>query len=174
MKRGTILLIILVIGIASISFLLKSNKETVAKKAIVGLPSPDFELTDTDGKVWRLSDLKGKVVLVNFWATWCDTCKEEKPYFNSIFSGNFKDNVVYLSVLFNDDPSNAVRYKKEMGYDFPVLIDDKSISSLYGITGIPETFMINKKGILVKKIVGGVNWNISDFNESLKTLVNET
>jgi len=62
---------------------------------------------------------------------------------------------------------------KETGYKFPVLIDDKSIASTYGITGVPETFMINKKGILVKKFIGGLHWNLMDFNESLNKLINE-
>lgn len=173
MRKGVILFFVLIIGIASVFFLLKTGSEPVKEKAITGLLSPDFELIDIDGKTWRLSDLKGKVVLVNFWATWCETCKEEKPFIRDILNSEIANSIVFLSVLYNDSPSNAIKYMQDAGYKFPVLIDDKSIASQYGVSGVPETFLINKKGVLAKKFIGGIHWNMIDFNESLNKLINE-
>ncbi len=173
-NKGLLLLIIFIVGISAIIYLSKVTGKTATEKAIIGLDAPDFELTDIEGKTWRLSDLKGKVVLVNFWATWCDTCKEEKPFVNSLLKGDITNHIVYLSILYNDEPSSAARFQQENNYNFPVLIDNKQVSAKYGITGIPETFIINKKGILSKKIIGGIHWNLIDVNNSIKSLISES
>lgn len=79
-RKGILLLIILALGVALFSFIFGGKVEQPAKKkAAIGLSAPDFELKDINGKMWRLADLRGKVVLVTFWATWCDSCKEENP-----------------------------------------------------------------------------------------------
>lgn len=172
-NKGNILFIMLVIGIATVIFIANKDKKEI-KKTAVGMEAPQFEMKDTDGKIWRLSDLRGKVVLLNFWATWCDTCKEEKPYVQGIIDElNVDDKLVYLSVLFKDEPSKAIKYMQENKYTFPVLIDDANIAAQYGLGGVPETFMINKQGVLAKKVIGGIHWNLLDSREQIAKLINE-
>lgn len=173
-NKGVVLFLLLFVGIGIIVFLSRTGERPTDVRATIGLDAPDFELRDIDGKTWRLSELKGKVVLVNFWATWCDTCKEEKPFVNSLLKSEITDHIVYLGILYNDDPTNAKRYMQDNGYNFPVLVDDKNIAAKYGITGVPETFLITKKGILAKKVIGGVHWNLLDVNSSIKQLISES
>jgi thiol-disulfide isomerase/thioredoxin len=172
-NKGVILLLILAIGIAAILFLKKTD-ETPKKRAAIGLDAPAFELKDTEGMTWKVSDLKGKVVFLNFWATWCDACKEEKPSIQNLINaekGN--DKFVFVSVLFRDSPSKAAEYMKANGFNVPVLIDDKNIARSYGITGIPETFVINKKGIIIDRIIGPIKWDSPDVRAAIARFINE-
>ncbi len=170
-NRGVVLAIILAFGIASIFFLAKNN-ETIRKKAIVGLDAPAFELKDTQGKTWKTSDLKGKVVFINFWASWCDACKEEKPSIQNLVNAEkANDKFVFISVLFRDDPSKAMEYMKSNGFNFPVLIDNKNIAADYGIRGVPETFVIGKNGTIKEKVVGPIGWESPEVRAVIRKLI---
>jgi peroxiredoxin len=172
-KKGIVLIIILAIGIAAI-FALVSTKEAPVKRAAAGLQAPSFELKDIEGKMWRLSDLKGKVVLVNFWATWCDSCKSENPSIQKLINlEKDNDKFIFISILFKDKPSNAVEYMKANNFTFPVLIDDKDIASAYGITGVPETFIIGKDGLIRKKVIGPVHWDSTDVRAVIANFIKE-
>jgi cytochrome c biogenesis protein CcmG/thiol:disulfide interchange protein DsbE len=173
--KGIILLIILALGAALFSFIFSGKGEQSArKKAVAGMPAPDFELKDVNGKVWRLADLGGKVVLVNFWATWCDSCKEENPSLQK-FMNSEKENhdLVVVTILYNDSPKNAVEYLQRNNFSFNVLLDDKKTSIEYGITGVPETFVISKKGLLRSKFIGPVNWDAPDIKSAIDKLAAE-
>lgn len=170
-NKGVFLLIILIAGIVSVALLTKS-REQKPKKAAVGLDAPLFELKDSNGRIWRLSDLKNKVVLLNFWASWCDSCKEENPSIQRLIDvekGN--DGFVFISVLFRDNPSKAMEYMKANGFTFPVLIDDKGIAAQYGIRGVPETFIIDKKGIIREKITGPITWDTPEVRAAINKLI---
>ncbi|MEW6116189.1 MAG: TlpA disulfide reductase family protein [Nitrospirota bacterium] len=168
------LLLLLIVGVAGVVLLSRTEEKPRATTAVKGLDAPAFELKDTTGKVWKLSDLKGKVVLVNFWATWCDTCKEEKPSLvNLINSEKGNDKFVFVSVLFRDDPAKVPAYMREYGYSFPVLIDDKNIAKAYGLTGVPESFLIDKNGILREKVIGPMQWDTPEVKAVIAKLIGE-
>jgi len=171
-NKGTILLAVLISCALLFAFLFSGKDETPApRKAAVGYPAPDFTLTDIAGKMWRLSDMKGKVVLVNFWATWCDSCKEENPALQRFINSERQNgNLVVLTILFNDSPLNAADYLKNNNFSFNVLIDDRKTSMEYGITGVPETFVIAKTGELKNKFVGPVNWDDPDIKTAIDKL----
>ncbi len=181
-NKGIILLIVVAVGIV-LAYLLpgkeggkESPKMKSARKAVVvGTQAPDFALTDMGGKVWRLSELKGKVVLVTFWATWCDTCKEENPSLQKLITAE-KDNAnfVALTILFDDSMQNAASYMKANNLNFNVLLDDKKASVDYGITGVPETYVVSKKGILSNKIIGPLNWDAPDVRTAIHKLTEES
>ena len=82
-------------------------------------------------------------------------------------------NLVFISVLYKDNPSSVMEYMKANGFNFPVLIDDKNVSREYGITGVPETFVIDKNGIIKEKVVGPINWGSPDVRAFIAKLVNE-
>lgn len=172
-NKGIILAVILILGIAGVVFLLKSE-DLPPKKIAVGLEAPSFQLKDTDGKVWKLADLRGRVVLLNFWASWCDTCKEELPSVQKLINAQTgNDALLFLSVLYNDSPAKALSYMKTNGFIFPVLIDDSDMARRYGITGVPETFVIDKKGIIRQKVVGPLLWDSRNVIAALTSLENE-
>ncbi|MFO0752149.1 MAG: redoxin domain-containing protein [Thermodesulfovibrionales bacterium] len=176
-NKGTILLLVFAIGIAFILFLSRSGEhsgEQAPQKAVTGLEAPDFTLRDTGGKTWKLSELRGKVVLVTFWASWCDSCKEENPSLQNLLNaekGN--DKLVFVSVLYNDEPARALAYMKANNLSFPVLVDTMNLWKVYGLTGVPESFVIDKKGILKQKIVGPLQWDAPQVRATLASLVSE-
>ncbi|HKN19159.1 MAG TPA: TlpA disulfide reductase family protein [Dissulfurispiraceae bacterium] len=172
-SKGVILAVILVLGIGGVTLILK-NLEHPPTKAAIGLEAPSFELKDTAGKLWRLSDLRGKVVLLNLWASWCGTCKEELPSIQNLINLE-KDNskLIFISVLYKDSPEKALNYLKARAIAFPVLIDTGNVADMYGITGVPETFVIDKKGTLKQRVVGPLQWDSPDVRAALSLLENE-
>ena len=108
--------------------------------------APDFELTDTEGNEWRLSELRGKVVLLNFWATWCGPCRIELPYYRDLVDEYANaDDVVFLAITQDVDRSATRDYLEENNYRFTVLFDE-GISTDFHVTGIPSHFILGPEG----------------------------
>ena len=118
--------------------------------------APDFALENLDGDVVRLSDYKGKVVFLNFWATWCPPCRAEIPYFIELVDQYGEDGFIVLGVdLDPRDFSKVPGFVAQQGINYPVLYDTKQVSGMYGgIQSIPTTFVINRDGKVVEQIVG--------------------
>ncbi|MFH0840148.1 MAG: TlpA disulfide reductase family protein [Candidatus Omnitrophota bacterium] len=137
-----------------ISMLLFSGCSVAEESASKG--APNFSLSDIKGKTVRLSDYNNKVVLLNFFATWCPPCREEIPDFIDMV--NTKDSekfiIIGISVEHGDD-ATVKRFAAERKINYPILIDDGLVSKAYGpIHSIPTTFIIDKKGNIVQKIIG--------------------
>ncbi|NTU43396.1 MAG: TlpA family protein disulfide reductase [Nitrospirales bacterium] len=177
MKNKAIFLVVLIaVGIAGVWFVAKDKeqKRTEMAESAMASVAPAFELRDLSGKSWKLSDLRGKVVLVTFWATWCPSCKEENPSIQKFFlSEQENKDLVYLSVLVQDKPEAAVEYMKTNGFTFPVLIDDGSVAQKYGITGVPETFIIDRKGAIKDRVIGPAKWDSPQVKTSLSGILAE-
>lgn len=119
----------------------------------IGLPAPDFTLKNLDGKEVSLSDYKGKIVMVNFWATTCGFCDKEMPDLNAMDKEN--DDVVVLAVDVMEKESKVKSYIEKGGYDFEVVLDEKGdIARTYLVSGFPTTAIVDKEGILVNGRVG--------------------
>ena len=129
-----------------------------------GLPAPDFTLPGLDGKMVRLADYKGKVVLLNIWATWCPPCVEEMPSMEKLYRELKGEGFEILAVSIDETGAKDVRpFMKKHKLSFPALTDSKeAIKSLYQTTGVPESFIIDKDGILVEKVIGPRNWAVPD------------
>lgn len=167
-KKAFTLIALLFCGIALVFTMTESPDVRQSSPAAVGSAAPDFELQDLSGKTWKLSDLKGKAVLVHFWATWCTTCEAENPTLQRLFEaeqGNQK--FVLLSILVRDDAERAKLYMRDKKFTFPVLADTKAVSAQYGLRGVPETFLVDKNGILRDKIIGPNNWDTAEVRAAL-------
>ena len=142
--------------------------------ATVGNPAPDFDTLDLDGKVWSLSKLKGKVVFVNFWATWCSPCREEMPSMQRLYTKLPKDKFEMIA-LFNNDKKPAVRnFVSQLGLTFPILSDEHNFAGTkYGLTGLPETFIVDKQGVIQEKIIGPAKWDSPENVEMLMRYINQ-
>jgi peroxiredoxin len=169
--KGIVLILIFLVGLGTI-YSLSRDGHAPKRGIYTGDPAPDFEARDLNGKLWRLSEIKGKVVLINFWATWCDTCKMEKPFFNRLYQ-NFKgnDGIVFLTMLFNDDLQKGREYIQKYAYDFPVLEDRQGVAAQYGVRAVPETFVIDKRGKIAQKIVGPMKWDSEEVREAIERLL---
>lgn len=137
------------------------REETPKTQAVVGLNPPGFLLSDPSGKTYTLSELKGSVVFINFWATWCPPCIEEMPSIQNLYN-QFKDSKEFrmVTILYKDDYEKAVAFMKQNNYALPVLIDREGRSAkAYGVTGVPETYIVDKQGVLREKVIGPADWN---------------
>lgn len=113
-------------------------------------PAPDFELMTYSNDSIRLSDLHGKVVVLNFWASWCIPCRDEAPILQSLWEKYREQDVVLVGVAYLDFEHASLDFIEEFGITYPNGLDlETRISELYNITGVPETFVIDKTGNIV-------------------------
>lgn len=110
--------------------------------------APDFSLETMQGEKFTLSDQKGKVVVLNFWATWCPPCREEIPAFMELHKEMQDEGVLFAGISIDEEEWEEVRpYAEEMNINYPIMVDNRNVSREYGpIRSIPTTFIINKKG----------------------------
>ena len=124
-------------------------------------PAPDFTVYDADGKAYKLSDMKGKPVVLNFWASWCPPCKAEMPDFDEICK-EYEGRVTFMMVNLTDGKNETVESARNfihmMEYSFPVYYDtDMDAANKYGIQSIPTTFFIDAEGRLIAYYTGAMS-----------------
>lgn len=179
----------MVIGKVSLFFLLglifftssisaDTKKDDLFSKAGIqptraGAKAPNFSLEDLRGKKSELKHYRGKVVFLNFWATWCGPCKEEMPSMEELCK-RFKDkDFVFLAVSVDYEGVKPVKdFIDKHRYTFPVLIDPKCETlDLFEVKGIPTTFLIDKKGIIVGKAIGPKDWQKTEVVSIINLLL---
>lgn len=113
----------------------------------------DFALTDLQGKEWRLHDLQGKVVLVNFWATWCPPCRKEMPDLEALYT-KFKDEGFVVLAISDEEAAKVTPFIAERKISYPVLLDPgRKVNELFKVEGIPKSFVYNREGKLVAQSI---------------------
>ncbi|MEO5338866.1 MAG: TlpA family protein disulfide reductase [Magnetospirillum sp. WYHS-4] len=137
---------------------------------VPGTPAaPDFALPDLDGKDWRLSAFKGRVAIVNFWATWCPPCRTEIPSMQRAWDKLKDHGVVMLAVHVGGNMDKIWTFVGDHGVRFPVLVDkDSRVANAWPMKGLPSTFVVDPQGRIVLQAIGGREW---DDPEILKTLL---
>ncbi|GAB6515331.1 redoxin domain-containing protein [Bacillus cereus] len=135
-------------------------KEIIARNGIeIGKSAPDFELTKLDGTNVKLSDLKGKKVILNFWATWCGPCQQEMPDMEAFYKEH-KENVEILAINYTPSEKGGGEEKisnfaKEKGITFPILLDKNiDVTTAYKVITIPTSYFIDTKGVIQDKFIG--------------------
>jgi len=161
--QSIMLIFLIIIGVGIIVLLqTKDSSFNLSGKPRLekGVPAPNFTLPGLDGKMVSLADYKGKVVLLNIWATWCSPCVEEMPSMEKLYQKLKGENFEILAVSIDSLGLKVVApFMKKYKLTFPALIDPEgTIRISYKTTGIPESFIIDKDGILVKKIIGPLDW----------------
>jgi peroxiredoxin len=122
-----------------------------------GKPAPDFSLQATNGKTLRLSDLRGKAVVVNFWATWCQPCRVEMPWFVELQKQYASDGLQIVGISADEDTSaeELDKFAKGMGVNYPILLGKEDVEQAYGgISFLPVTVFVDREGNVVDKIFG--------------------
>ncbi|NPA32115.1 MAG: TlpA family protein disulfide reductase [Aquificae bacterium] len=133
--------------------------------SLVGKPVPDVVLKTPEGRSFKLSDFKGKVVLINFWATWCPPCREEFELFKEVYE-KYKDRG-FVIVAVNTDPENLEEFLRENPLPFVVAVGDDEVIELFGVRGLPTSFLVNREGIVVKERLGVYRELEKDLKELL-------
>ena len=135
-------------------------KEIIARNGIeIGKSAPNFELTKLDGTNVKLSDLKGKKVILNFWATWCGPCQQEMPDMEAFYKEH-KENVEILAINYTPSEKGGgaekvSNFAKEKGITFPILLDKNiDVTTAYKVITIPTSYFIDTKGVIQDKFIG--------------------
>ncbi len=125
-----------------------------------GFDAPPFSLPDLDGRSHDLGDYAGRVVFLNVWATWCPPCREEMPSMQRLHESYAQEGLVVLAVSEDEGPPEPVRaFAESLRLTFPILLDPEGVvPSLYGVTGYPETFLIDRSGRIVRHVIGPADW----------------
>jgi len=133
--------------------------------------APDFSLQDMDGNQHSLKDFRGKVVIINFWATWCPPCRAELPSMNRGWAKIKDQGIVMLAVNVGEDEYTIFSFQGDYPIDFPVLLDLKGeVINDWPILGLPTTFVVDKQGKLVYRAVGGREWDSDVLLNKIRAL----
>ncbi|MXY43502.1 MAG: TlpA family protein disulfide reductase, partial [Dehalococcoidia bacterium] len=120
--------------------------------------APDFEVETFDGETLRLSDLNGKVVVLNFWASWCPPCRWEMPFFETMWQEYRDQGVVFVGIAMSDTLENVKAFAEESGVTYPVGLDTTTeIARAYEVLSLPTTFFIGKDGTIERKLTSAAN-----------------
>jgi peroxiredoxin len=122
---------------------------TLAASSLEGQVAPDFVLRSATGENLRLSEYRGDVVLINFWATWCGPCRQEMPLLDDLYGRYQRVGFNLLGVNIDEDSRRAMQMVQELGVNFPVLFDEnKEVSKLYEVAAMPMTILVDREGIV--------------------------
>ncbi len=120
---------------------------SLASSGLEGQMAPDFALKSSTGENLRLSEYRGNVVMINFWATWCGPCRQEMPLLDELYARYARVGFSLLGVNIDDDSRRAMQMIKELGVTFPVLFDSrKEVSRLYAVEAMPVTILVDREG----------------------------
>jgi peroxiredoxin len=161
-KRKVVLFALMVVIVAGLLLLGKfkgkfpAGGARTAAVATKGAFAPDFTLTDLKGQTVKLSDLRGKAVVLNFWATWCPPCKEEIPWFVELQKRYAADGLQVVGVSMDDgDQKDVVKFAAENSINYPVLFGKEKVAAQYGgIDYLPTTFYIDRNGVVLDRVFG--------------------
>src|SRR5258708_7129210 len=142
MRNSLILVILSVLALAATAQSPKTTKSSTGRN-----PAPAFNLKDASGKDIKLTDLKGKVVLVNFWATWCEGCQVEIPWFVEFQKEYASRGLVVVGISMDDDGWKSVKpWIEEKKVNYPIVIGNEGLGKQYGLVGMPLTALVDREG----------------------------
>lgn len=154
---------------------LAAGPDPVAERGVVrvGDEAPNFQLRDLAGHTVSLSQLRGKVVLLNFWATWCGPCRIEMPAMEQLYRSYSRKDFEVLAVSTDAQGAAVTRpFQQEMGFTFPIVHDaDYRVGLMYGARSLPMTFMVDRNGIVRQKVPGARNWDAPEARELVHAML---
>jgi peroxiredoxin len=172
-KKGVVLII--VISAVVLLLLLFFSKGGSKGTKIIGIrdKAPEFSLMSLDGKRINLSDYRGKVVMLHFWATWCPPCVEEVPTIETLYRNTLGKDFVILAVSVDEGGAASIRsFMQRNKLSFPVLLDpDHAVSGLYGTYKFPETYIIGRNGIVKDKVIGPRDWAVPAVVDAVQQII---
>lgn len=164
---GSIMRFLLIV--TTFLFLTAEAPSPWAMEELAGNRAPDFTLKDLSGSSVSLSSFRGKVVLINFWASWCPPCREEMPSLDRLYNAYKSKGLVVLAVATDKRISDVKSYMSKYPRDFLVLPDpDLKISRLYKVFSMPTTFLIAKDGGVIKRYLGEEEWDSPEIRKEIE------
>ncbi len=146
-----------------------------AGEGLTSLPdrpqAPDFVLSDMDGNKHRLSDHRGQVVIINFWATWCPPCRAEMPSMQRAWEQLEKEGILMLGIDVGEDEDTIFQFTANYPVEFPLLMDqDSKVINQWPVRGLPTTFVVGPKGKIIYRAIGGREWDDPELLALVRTL----
>ena len=137
-------------------------------------PAPDFRLSDIDAKTHRLSDYRGKVVVVNFWATWCPPCREEMPSMQRAWQALEPEGIRMLGINVGEDEDTIFEFTANYPVEFPLLMDlDSAVVGAWPLRGLPTTFIVDPEGRIIYRAIGGREWDDPELLAPIRALMDK-
>ncbi len=173
-KRSRAVVVLTAAAILALVFGIVWMQSSKYEPLTVGKVAPDFDLPDLEDNYVQLSDFRGKVVFLNFWATWCKPCREEMPSMEVLYRNFKQDGLVVLAVSIDrvTTKQEIPPFVKSLNLTFPVLIDSwGQTDKRYKLMGVPETYIIDQQGILREKVIGPRDWTRLDNLEMVTALL---
>lgn len=169
-KAAIAVIIAVVVGV--VVFIVMGQKQKYVPM-VAGAEAVDFALPDLEEYPKKLSDYRGKVVFLNFWATWCKPCEEEMPSMQALYDGLKGQNFEIVAVSVDTEGPDVVKkYVQRFGLTFPVLHDRKGkVKDTYKTTGVPETFIIDQNGVIAEKVWGPRDWTLQSSTATILDLL---
>jgi cytochrome c biogenesis protein CcmG, thiol:disulfide interchange protein DsbE len=165
-----------ILGVAAVVAAAWAGRENY-QPVITGAVAPDFVVTAMDGSQVSVSDYRGKIVLLNVWATWCAPCREEMPSMQRLYD-DFEILAVSIDAPFGETDifgragGDLVGFAQELGLTFPLMKNHAGdIQRVYQTTGVPESFVIDKEGVIFKKVAGSTSWDAPANKELILRLL---
>ena len=148
--------------------------EAKVEKLRVSIDAPDFTLKELGGGKISLKELRGKIILLNFFATWWPNCQRESPSFAKLHEEFKNTDLVLLKIATKEKAQDIIKYKNEFKISSPILIDDDGVAaSAYGLWNRPNTFFINREGKIVGRVVKEMDWTTKNMNNLIEHLLKE-
>ncbi len=136
--------------------------------------APDFTLPNPDGKKVSLKDFRGKLVFLNFWATWCTFCREEMPSMDRLYREFKSKGLEIVAVNVKDNRKDALAFAKDLKVSYPIVMDPEGeVGLLYGAFGMPTTYLIDRKGMVVARLWGPADWHSPGARNLIRTLLEQ-
>ena len=133
--------------------------------------APEFNLEDQDGNFLKMSDYKGKVVIVNFWATWCPPCRKEMPSMQRAWEILQKEDIMMLAINVGEDGDQIFSFTAEYPVEFPLIMDsDSSVVNQWKVRGLPTTYIVNPAGQIVYQAIGDREWDSEEIMNQIRKL----
>jgi peroxiredoxin len=147
----------------------------LAEQTLTPIPgnrvAPEFSLQDTRGKLHRLSDYRGKPVIINFWATWCPPCREELPSMNRAWHKIKEEGIAMLAINMGEDEDTIFIFSADYPTDFTVLMDQSGeVIEQWPVRGLPTTFVIAPDGTIAYRAIGSREWDARELLDSVRAL----
>lgn len=165
----------MVIAVVALSVGILSLREQVANPVARGVEAPGFALPRlTDGTLMALEAARGQVVLVNFWATWCQPCEDEMPAMDRLYRVLAPEGFEMLAVSVDEESQAVLAFRERLGVSFPILLDPRQdVARQYQTTGFPESFLIDRDGMIVERYIGPRDWDHGTYAKRIRRLLRQ-